>query len=59
MKYFLLITCMLIICGCEETERTKRLRERNDAAWKACIDAGGVPIQSWFSEEVLGDCKFK
>jgi hypothetical protein len=32
--------------------------QRNEAVFKACIDAGGVPLQSWFNSKVVGDCKF-
>ena len=34
------------------------ISERSADAWQACINAGGVPIQSWYNESILSDCKF-
>jgi hypothetical protein len=38
---------------------TSEQDEKNQAAFQMCIDSGGVPLQSWFNEEVLGDCIYK
>lgn len=63
--FICLVICSLfsLSFGCVDQEkRDKERREqkvRNASAWKACLDAGGVPIQSWYSEEIMGDCKFR
>lgn len=52
----------LILVGCEnkdEMERIKIFHENNKKSWEACLSSGGVPLQSWYSSEVLGDCKYK
>lgn len=42
--------------GCSEDAQFKA---NNNAAFKACIESGGVPMQAWFNEKVLGDCVYK
>lgn len=49
MRIFLLVIA-LFIAGCENhalTEKTERNDQMRVQAWQACIDAGGMPIESW------------
>lgn len=46
----------LLVAGCGENPE---FQANNRAAFKACIDTGGVPVQAWFNEKVLGDCIYK
>ena len=46
----------LSVTGCGENPE---FAANNRAAFKACIDTGGVPVQAWFNEKVLGDCIYK
>ena len=50
------LIALLAVTGCGEDEQFKA---NNDAAFKACIESGGVPLQAWFNEKVLGDCVYK
>jgi protein involved in sex pheromone biosynthesis len=50
----------LLVSGCSDAKQDQiEHKKRSLEAWQVCIDKGGVPIQSWHSEYVLGDCKFK
>ena len=57
MKKILIICLMLFITGCE-TDLQIETKKRQKQAWDACLEKGGVPLQSWFSDTVLADCKF-
>lgn len=57
MLFLVAFICLLV--GCSEDKRQDEHKRRSLEAWKACLDKGGVPIQSWHNEYVLGDCKFK
>ena len=46
----------LLVAGC--SDKTE-LYANNQLAFQACLDSGGVPIQSWFNEKILGDCIYK
>ena len=48
----------LLIAGCSNEQKALEFKQRNDTAFKACVDSGGVPMQSWFNETVLSDCIF-
>ena len=54
MKCVTIIT-LLVLSGC----RYEEFERNNQAAFEACIEAGGVPIQPWFNASVLGDCVWK
>ena len=49
---------VLLVAGCEDGQRKIDFKQNNDRAFSACVDSGGVPIQSWFNHNVLGDCKY-
>lgn len=53
--FALSLLILLLVAGCEDPERIAK----NEAIFKACVDSGGVPIQSWYDEKVLGDCKYR
>ena len=46
----------LLVAGCSDNDE---LYANNKKAFQACLDSGGVPIQSWFNENILGDCIYK
>ena len=52
----LLTLIALLAAGCGENPE---FAANNRVAFKACIDTGGVPVQAWFNEKVLGDCIYK
>ena len=54
MTRLYLLVILILLTGCDN----KELKEREKQSWQACINQGGVPIQSWFNENILGDCKF-
>lgn len=55
-KYLLILTILLVSLGCS---KDGTFEANNKAAFKACIETGGVPLQAWFNEKVLGDCIYK
>lgn len=60
-KYIVLIFAVFLVGGCttaEQKEMEMLRREMAATAWRVCLDSGGVPLQSWFSSTVLGDCKY-
>jgi len=53
----LLAACSaLLFAGCSDNAE---LYANNKKAFQACLDSGGVPIQSWFNEKIIGDCIYK
>ena len=61
MRIFLLVVAVFI-SGCESramAEKTERNDQIRVQAWQACIDAGGVPIESWIGAPSMGRCEFK
>ena len=46
----------LLVAGCSDNAE---LCANNKNAFKACLDSGGVPIQSWFNENIIADCIYK
>lgn len=61
MRVFLLVVA-LFIAGCENhalTEKTNRNDQLRVQAWKACIDAGGTPIESWIGAPSMERCELK
>jgi len=44
------------LAGCSDNTE---LQANNKRAFEACLKTGGVPIQSWMNEEILGDCIYK
>lgn len=64
MKLFLLILCT-VACGCEP-ERVRQAREslqaNRQAAWDACLQGGGVPIESmgaYGTAGVIAHCVYR
>lgn len=55
MRQTTIMILLITLYGCKD----ENLSKRQDAAFKACIDSGGVPVQAWFSERALGDCIYK
>lgn len=54
----MLAVCLtvLLVAGCNDNAE---LYANNKKAFQACLDSGGVPVQSWFNEKILGDCIYK
>lgn len=58
MKFILIFFLMLAIGGCEQSESNDEQLKRNKVAWEACLNAGGIPIEAWYGQWALSDCKF-
>ena len=54
----LMIVCCLLCCVAGCSKDSDYYEKRNRAAWQACIDKGGIPIQSIWIETLLADCIF-
>ena len=49
---------IFLLAGCEaEVADSKRNREGLWDAWQACLDAGGVPIESWIGAPAMKRCE--
>jgi len=61
MKVLLLVLVAATLSACE-TDRGAAQREaaseRNRITWQACLDRGGVPIQSFSVPGLLSECVF-
>ena len=53
MLFLVALICLLV--GCSENKSREEHKMRSLEAWQACLDNGGIPIQSWHTEYVLGD----
>lgn len=58
-KIILICCSILVISGCSDDQKSARMYAANEEARKACLTNGGVPLQSWFNAEILGDCVYK
>jgi hypothetical protein len=53
----LILIAFLSVTGCSKED--KNFNANNKKAFDACINSGGVPLQAWFNEKVLGGCIYK
>lgn len=59
-RYFISVLILLLVSGCQgDVESNREIMENNRLAREACIDSGGVPIQSLFNANILGSCIYK
>ena len=54
----LILDCCLLCCMVGCSFKDSDYEKRNRAAWQACIDKGGIPIQSIWDSILLADCIF-
>ncbi len=71
LMWLWLALLLVLVIGCNDTiqKEVKLINDGVDVEIKkialerrepfdACIANGGVPIQAWFNDSILGDCKF-